>query len=157
MNSRNLCFQERLYCSNAKPVKIMPSATRGGSSHASWRNREVRHSMLKAAQKHFATLSKYLSMKDTKRPHMAKVTTVACANALNPSNRFRPGNDALFASMHSDAMPKINPNKYSCIFFQCIESSLLLNFCFSEPAPFNNFSENAPPAPDAMALTKTNA
>jgi hypothetical protein len=40
-------------------------------------SRSATHSMLNAAQKHFATLSKYLSMKDTNRPHMASVATVA--------------------------------------------------------------------------------
>ena len=136
-----LCHYERLYCSNAKPVKMMPSTTRRGIiSCFMAESRSATHSMLNAVQKHFATLSKYLSMKDTKRPHMAKVTTVACANALNPSNRFRRGNDSLFVSMRSDTRPNIIPNKYSCMFFQCIEFSLPFDFCCSVPLAFNNFS-----------------
>ena len=136
----------------------MPSATRRGIiSFFMAASRSVTHSMLNAAQKHFATLSKYLSMKDTKRPHRASVATVAYANALNPSNRFRSGNDAFFASIRSDTTPNANPNIYSCIFFQCIESSIPFNFRCSVALAFNNFSENTPPAPDATALTKTNA
>ena len=56
----------------------MPSTTcRGIVSCFMAESRSATHSMLNAAQKHFAMLSKYLSMKDTNRPHMASVATVA--------------------------------------------------------------------------------
>ena len=66
-------------------------------------SRSATHSMLKATQKYFTKLSKYLNMKDSKRPHMASVA-VACANTLSPLNRFRSDNDALSA-MESILMP----------------------------------------------------
>ena len=72
--------QEILYCSNANPVKIAPSATRRGIiSCFIVESRRATHSILNAEQKHFATLSKYLSMKDTKRPHIPSDITVAYA------------------------------------------------------------------------------
>lgn len=71
---------ERLYCSKANPVKIIPSPTRSEIiSRFIAESRSATHSMVTAAQKHFATLSKYLSIKDTKRPHTASEVTVAYA------------------------------------------------------------------------------
>jgi len=148
---------QRWYCSNANPVRKIPSVKRMGI--VSWFMKESRsatHSMLNAAQKHFATLSKYLSMKDTKRPHMASVATVAYANALNPWNGFWPVVEAQFASIRSVTTPNNTPNTYNCIFCQCIESLSPVDLCAAAPLPVHNRSENTPPAPDATVLTKTN-
>ena len=65
--SIHTCLQERLYCSKAIPVRVTPSKMRNGiASRLIVDSSIATHSMLIAAQKHFATLSRYFRMNDTR-------------------------------------------------------------------------------------------
>ena len=64
--------------------------------------------ILSAPTKHFAMLSKYLSMNDTTRPHTASTAIVAYAAMLNPSNET---DIPLEVRVKSDKKPKQTPKK----------------------------------------------
>ena len=64
--------------------------------------------ILNAPTKHFAMLSKYLSMNDTTRPHTASTAIVAYAARLNPSKR---ADIPLDVCVKSDKNPKQTPKK----------------------------------------------
>ena len=64
--------------------------------------------ILRAPTKHFAILSKYLSMNDTRRPQTASTAIVAYAARLNPSNR---SDEPFVVLVSRESIPKNTPKK----------------------------------------------